>query len=287
MPTPKRPAGLRWIPLSLLIAGFALGAGWWVGSRQVGTTLREDPKRALLSQEAGRLQLRLEKGEASEADRQRLLELLVGLDRKAEAISLLETLADREPERWSLRLMLAELRRDQNDRPGAERELRQILSRLPTQVEALQLMALLKLEQGKGTEAEALVRKAYATATKPQLKPDALGLGLLLAELQQKRGQAGQAEATYQQLVTGFPLDQRPLLALALVRHDQGNRKGAMEALAQARLRSPDPAKPDPRIDELAASWGLAALRAPAGSGSAPNPKPPSEPEAPTGPRTP
>jgi hypothetical protein len=49
----------------------------------------------------------------------------------------------------------------------------------------------------------------------------------------------------------------------------------------------PDPAKPDPRIDELAASWGLAALRAPAGSGSAPNPKPPSEPEAPTGPRTP
>ena len=43
---------------------------------------------------------------------QRLLELLVGLERRNEAISLLEPMADREPDRWALRLMLAELRRD-------------------------------------------------------------------------------------------------------------------------------------------------------------------------------
>jgi len=266
MPTPKRRTGLLWILVAAAITLSALAGGWWVGRRQAGQAVREDPKRVLLTKEAARLRLRLDRGEAAEADQQRLLELLVGLDRKAEAIALLEPMADREPDRWSLRLMLAELRRDQNDRSGAERELRQILSRQPTQVEALQLMALLKLEQGRSSEAEARVKTAFTAATRPELKPDALGLGLLLAELQQKRGQPAQAEATYQQLVVGFPLDQRPLLALALLRHEQGNSKGAMDALSKARLRSPDPGKPDPKLDKLAASWGLAALKAPAPS---------------------
>jgi tetratricopeptide (TPR) repeat protein len=281
MPTPKRRTGLLWILVAVALTLSALAGGWWVGRRQARLAVREDPKRVLLSKEAARLRLRLDRQEASEADQQRLLELLVALDRKAEAITLLEPMADREPERWSLRLMLAELRRDQNDRSGAERELRQILSRQPTQVEALQLMALLKLEQGRSSEAEAQVKAAFSATTGAEVKPEGLGVGLLLAELQQKRGQPAQAEATYRQLVTAFPLDQRPLLALALLRNGQGNRKGAMDALAQARLRSPDPGKPDPRLDKLAASWGLAALRAPSGSGSAPK-----SPE-PTGNRTP
>jgi tetratricopeptide (TPR) repeat protein len=278
MPTPKRRTGLLWILLAAAITLSALGGGWWVGRRQASQAVREDPKRVVLTKEAARLRLRLDRGEAAEADRQRLLELLVGLNREGEAIALLEPMADREPDRWSLRLMLAELRRDQNDRSGAERELRQILSRQPTQVEALQLMALLKLEQGRGSEAESQVKAAFTTATRPEMKADALGLGLLLAELQQKRGQPAQAEATYQQLVVGFPLDQRPLLALALLRHELGNGKGALEALEKARLRSPDPGKPDPNIDKLAASWGLAALRAPAASGSAPKPPLPAGP---------
>lgn len=285
MPTPKRRTGLLWIMVVAAITLSALAGGWWVGRRQAGELVREDPKRVVLTKEAARLRLRLERGEAAEADQQRLLELLVGLDRKGEAIALLEPMADREPERWSLRLMLAELRRDQNDRSGAERELRQILSRQPTQVEALQLMALLKLEEGKSSEAEAQVKAAFTSATRTEVKPDALGVGLLLAELQQKRGQSAQAEATYQQLVVGFPLDQRPLIALALLRHELGNSKGAMEALSKARLRSPDPGKPDPKLDKLAASWGLAALRAPAASGSALKPPLPAAP--PTGHRSP
>ncbi|HYP04461.1 MAG TPA: tetratricopeptide repeat protein, partial [Cyanobium sp.] len=253
MPTPKRRTGLLWILVAVALTLSALAGGWWVGRRQASLAVREDPKRVLLTKEVARLRLRLDREEASEADKQRLLELLVALDGKAEAIALLEPMADREPERWSLRLMLAELRRDQNDRSGAERELRQILSRQPTQVEALQLMALLKLEQGKSSEAEKQVKVAFSAATAVEVKPEALGVGLLLAELQQKRGQPAQAEATYQQLVAAFPLDQRPLLALALLRHGQGNRKGAMDALAQARLRSADPGKPDPNLDKLAA----------------------------------
>jgi tetratricopeptide (TPR) repeat protein len=274
MPTPNRSLPGLWSLLAAALVGLvALGGGWWLGQRQSATQASADPKRTLLTKEATRLRLRVDADEAGPADRQRLLELLVALDRKPEAISLLEPMADREPERWSLRLMLAELRRDQGDRSGAERELRQILNLRPTQVEALQLISLLNLEQGRGAAAEARVKAAYALATKPEVRPEALGIGLLLAELQLKRNQVATAAATYQQLAGLFPQDQRPLLGLALLRHDQGDGKGAQEALAQARLRNPNPDKPDPRLDKLAASWGLEPLRSPsAGPKTPPGP---------------
>jgi tetratricopeptide (TPR) repeat protein len=283
-PNRKRLSG----PGSLAVAAglaavLALAGGWWLGLRQRALPAAEDPKRAVLQREASSLRQRLERNEAGDGDRQRLLELLVALDRQAEAITLLEPMADREPDRWSLRLMLAELRRDQNDRAGAERELRMILSRQPDQVEALQLMTLLQIEQGRGGEAEAQVRAAFAGATAPVVKPEAMGVGLLLAELQQKRGLGREAEGTYRRLAEEFPQDQRPLLGLALLRHGRGDVRGAQEALAQARQRGPEAGRPDPRLDRLAATWGLAPLRAPSAAVRKPAPLPPEL----TEPRTP
>jgi hypothetical protein len=275
--------GWRW-PWALTAAvtvGLALASGWWLGHRQPSGSLPDDPKRTVLQREVQTLRRRLDRNEASDDERQRLLELLVALDRKGEAISLLEPMADREPDRWSLRLMLAELRRDQNDRAGAERELRMILSRQSDQVEALQLLTLLQLEQGGGAAAEARVNAAFATATQPTVKPEAMGVGLLLAELQQKRGQGRAAEATYRRLAEAFPQDQRPLLGLALLRHSGGDIRGAQEALAQARQRGPRVGEPDARLDRLAASWGLGPLRAPAASGRKGSPPAPSGSQSP------
>jgi tetratricopeptide (TPR) repeat protein len=188
-----------------------------------------------LIREAALLQSRDEALQATPQERQRLLELLVGLERQPEAIALLEKFADREPQQWSLRLMLAELRRDQGDRVGAERELRQILHQRPAQMEALQLMALVLLEQGRGAEAEALVKAATEASGKDPARAGALEQGLLLAELRQRRGQPAAAESTYGALVAAFPRDPRPALALALLRQQRGNLKGALEALDQAR----------------------------------------------------
>jgi|688.fasta_scaffold01612_9 hypothetical protein len=275
-PSPPRPRlGSRWLlPLAAAAAiALALAAGWWLGQRQAGAGPAVEPGRAALQREAGELRRRHDRGQASDAELQRLLELLVALDRQGEAITLLEPMADREHDRWSLRLMLAELRRDRNDRPGAERELRMILSRKPDQVEALQLITLLKLEQGRAAEAEAQVKAAFQKASQPQMKEEAMGAGLLLAELQQKRGQPGAATDTYNKLAAGFPQDQRPLLGLALLRHNGGDLKGAQEALALARQRSPEPDKPDERLDKLAASWGLEPFRAPAAASPKPGPQ--------------
>ena len=47
-----------------------------------------------------------------------------------------------------------------------------------------------------------------------------LPLGLLLADLQQRRQKPGEAEATYKQLINNHPEDPRPLVALALLQRD-------------------------------------------------------------------
>jgi hypothetical protein len=170
MATPNRSRPGLWSSLVGAVVLLAAASGWWFGHHQQAGQGAPRHSKALIA-EAVRLRQRLDRQEASAAEKQRLLELLIALDRQDQAISLLEPLADREPDRWSLRLMLAELRRDRGDRSGAERELRMILSRKPDQVEALQLMTLLKLEQGHGAAAEAEVRQAYERASRPETKP--------------------------------------------------------------------------------------------------------------------
>jgi Flp pilus assembly protein TadD len=280
--TTLRRSGFRWLPAAVLLCLLALAGGWWLGSRQGWGQRRQDPRQAELSARAAELRGKVERQEASPAERQRLLELLVGLGRQEEAMALLETMADREPERWSLRLMLAELRREGNDRDGAARELRQILSRHPHQVEALQLLSLIQLEQDRGDQAEAGVRKAYDALRRPEARPQALPVGLLLAEIRQRRGNSDQAAATYRELAAAFPKDQRPLLGLALLRHEQGDTSGAMTALGEARQRAQDPSQPDPTLDAIAASWGMEALRAPQAQ-----PGEKEKPQEPSGTRTP
>jgi tetratricopeptide (TPR) repeat protein len=282
MPTLSlRPALLRVVLPALAVVMVSLGAGWWLGQRQVSPPAPIDPRRAALTREVAELRARVKALSDTPRDRQRLLELLVGLERKPEAISLLEEWADQDPRRWSLRLMLAELRRDQGDQRGAERELRQILHQRPTQIEALQLMSLVLLEQDRGTEAEALVKAASASSGKGPARAEALDLGLLLAEIQQRRGQPASAEATCRTLLSAFPSDPRPALALALLRQQRGNLAGALEALDQARERGGPDDPRRPALDQLAASWRLKALRQslPKAGASSP-PAPPAAPRA-------
>lgn len=256
----------------MALASLSVAAGWWLGHRQPPPSVPLDARREALSREAAALRRRVDTLRDTPQDRQRLLELLVGLNRKPEAMTLLEELADREPQQWSLRLMLAEFRRDQGDQRGAERELRQILHQRPTQVEALQLMSLVLLEQGRGSGAEALVRSAYEASLKPPVKPQAMELGLLLAEVRQRRGLPAAAEATYRQLQAAFPGDQRAPLGLALLRRQQGNLNGALEALDQAREQREGNRISPAELDRLAASWRLKALREPPPKAGAPSP---------------
>ncbi len=283
-PDPGQDSGRTW---GLALAGsagllLAMG-GWWLGSHREGPRT-PDPQHRLLEREAQRLRWRADHQEASPADQQRLLELLLGLQRTPEAIARLEIQADQEPERWPLRLLLAQLRRDQKDDAGAERELRQILNRHPGQIESLELLTLLKLQRGQGAEAEAQVRQAYTQARAPELRPEAVDLGLLLAVLQQRRHQVDGARQTYLELARTFPQDQRPLIALALLSQASGDDQIAKAALVQARRRGGGNGGRDPVLDRLENAWGLGSLRGRSGAGVTPRRTPLAKPTGNPGP---
>lgn len=255
--TPSR--GLLLSLGALVLTGSALAGGWWLGQRS--RQHEGNRSRLAVERQADQLRDRLATGSASAADQQRLVQLLLVLNQQQEATALLEQLADQQPQRWQLRLLLAELHRSNNDRTAAERELRQLLNLSPNRIEALQLMTLLQFEQGRGALAQTQLKGQLEKANKPSPKPEALAIGLLLADLQQRMGQRAEAAALYTKLAADFPRDPRPLLALALMRQEQGDSKGAQEALAQARSRQPN--SQDSRLDQVAASWGLSNLRTP------------------------
>jgi tetratricopeptide (TPR) repeat protein len=258
---PRASTNARGLLLSLgaiVLVGGSLAGGWWLGQHSRGGSDGHRSHTAV-ERQAEQLRQRLAEGTASEAEQQRLVQLLLVLNEQEEATALLEQLADQQPKRWQLRLLLAELHRNNNNRSAAERELRQLLNLSPDRIEALQLMTLLQLEQGRGNAAQAQLKAQIEKASKPAVQPQVLPLGLLLGDLQQRMGQKAAAGATYTKLSSDFPRDPRPLLALALLRQEQGDTKAAQEALAQARRRQPG--SKDSRLDRVAASWGISNLR--------------------------
>jgi len=272
---PRASTNVRGLLLSLgalVVVGGSLAGGWWLGQHSRGAESQRST--AALQRQADQLRQRLDQGNASDAEQQRLVQLLLVLNQPQEATVLLEQLADQQPQRWQLRLLLAELHRNNNDRAAAERELRQLLNLSPNRIEALQLMTLLQLEQGRGGQAQAQLKGLIEKASKPAPQAQVLPLSLLLGDLQQRMGQTAEATATYTKLAAAFPRDPRPLLALALLRQELGDDKGAQDALALARQRQPG--NKDTRLDQVAASWGLSSLRRkPAATAPSPETKAP------------
>ncbi len=263
-----RRATLKRLALVALVAACGW-AGWGLGQRSgddrsPAQRQRQQQVQRQVQTEVSQLQGRLARGTATAQERQRLLSLLLGLGRQEEAITLLEQLSDQDPTRLPLRLLLADLRRNANDRRGAERELRAILNQDPGQIEALQRMALLQVEQGRGAQARAQLQGLWHNAQQPGRQPQALAIGLLLADLLHRQGDLAAAARVNHQLSSQFPADARPWLALALVRQQQGDQAAAQQALVQARSRLGGQGAA--RLDQVAVSWGLAELRGPSGA---------------------
>lgn len=237
---------------ALLVSG---GLGWWAGR----SSLPVDGPTAAVEQLRSRrdgLEGKERSGRATPVEQQQLLRLRLALGDREGAISLLETLADREPDRPGLRLLLADLRAQANDRTGAERELRLVLNRHPQDLAALRELTRLRLARGDGDRAEAELRLAL-TASKGQ--PSSLPLALLLADLLQRRGKGAEAETLLREQNGSHPDDPRPLLALALLKQQQGAGEEARRLLAEARQVSPGLARPV--LDRVATTWSLSDLR--------------------------
>jgi len=264
-PTPdSRPKRWRQIGLFGLAIAAALGAGWWLGQQKQPTTAALSGQQKTLERRSEKLESKLAAGTASDDEQRQLLQLRLALGDQAGAIKLLEPLSDQHPDQPSLRLLLADLKSQTNDNAGAEREIRQVLNVQPLHPQALQDYAQLQLKLGRQQE---VMQQLTASAEAAKGKPEALPIGLLLADLQRSNGQNAEAAATYQSLVASHPTDPRPLLALALLQHSQGQLDAARVSLQQAKLHSAPVAAAV--LDQVAAGWAVGRIREQAPSADA------------------
>lgn len=271
---------LLWLPLTLVALGISAAVGWRLGQeRGPSPAAPQKQEQQQLERRATALESKWIAGDASESEQLQLLRLRLASGDRQGAIALLEPLSERHPQQWSLRLLLADLRQQQNDTTGAEREIKQVLQRNPLQAEALRDYARLQLRLGNKAAVEEQLKRSAAAA---QGRPEALPIGLLKADLQQRNGEQAAAESTYTALIAAHPSDPRPLLALALLKQSQGDLATARQLLLRAKLHSS--AAAGHVLDQVAASWSVAQVRQQAPSGEATSlQKPAAEPEASSG----
>ena len=148
-----------------------------------------------------------------------------------------------------------------------------MLNRQPLHPQALEDYARLQLKLGRKQE---VMQQLQASAEAAKGKPESLPIGLLLADVQQRNGLNGEATATYQGLIASHPADPRPMLALALLRHSQGDLGAARSLLQQAKLNSTPVAAGV--LDQVAAGWAVGRIRAEAPSANAADLKAPAAP---------
>ena len=116
---------------------------------------------------------------------------------------------------------------------------------------------LLDQEQGPQRQATAELTVRFKGLEPGQL----LEISLLLSDLLRQSGSDQTAMGLYGQLATENKTDARPLLALALLRQEQGNSKAVQTMFKQARERRDVNGRIHPLIDVVAAQLGLSAAR--------------------------
>ena len=188
-PTPDpRPKRLRQFGLFGLALAGAAGAGWWWGQQQPNRPVQPTRQQQTLERSSEKLETKLAAGTASDEEQRQLLRLRLAMGDRTGAIKLLEPLSDQNPDQPSLRLLLADLKSQNDDNAGAEREIRQVLNLQPLHPQALQDYARLQLKLGRKQE---VMQQLQASAEAAKGKPESLPIGLLLADVQQRNGLNG------------------------------------------------------------------------------------------------
>jgi len=251
-------------PLRLiLLAGALLGAGLvgWLTAASFAPQTAARGSRLVVDREVSDLMQKLADEQLDDDGQRQLLERLLALGRLEEAQQVLHPLLEKEPRSLGLALLMADLRRLNGDRNGARTDLDQLLRLHPDHPDVLKLRVLVEIQDGRTTQALQLLTERFENRG-PGTRGD---LGLLLADLQRQSGEVNTAADLYLQLAEESPRDVKPLLALAMLRQEQGNAEELSDLLEQARQRHGSQGDGDELFDTLASSWGLTALRIRAG----------------------
>ena len=251
MPSPRRILLLLASMVGAALVGWVAAASMAPETRARSSRQAEDLQVELLMQQLQNQEV------LSEAERGLLLERLVTLERLQEAEVVLQPWLSGRSTPRELTLFKADLQRRNGQPEAARRSLQHLLRLHPNDLQVLQLLVLLDQEQGRQRQVT-----AELTARFKGLEPgQRLEIGLLLADLLRQSGSDQTAMRLYGQLATENKTDARPLLALALLRQEQGNSEAVQTLLKQARERRDANGRLHPLIDVVAAQLGLSAAR--------------------------
>ena len=252
MPSPRRILLLLASMVGAALVGWVAAASMAPETRARSTRQAEDLQVELLMQQLQNQEV------LSEAERGLLLERLVTLERLQEAEVVLQPWLSGRSTPRELTMFKADLQRRNGQPEAARRSLQHLLRLHPNDLQVLQLLVLLDQEQGRQRQVT-----AELTARFKGLEPgQRLEIGLLLADLLRQSGSDQTASRLYGQLATENKTDARPLLALALLRQEQGNSEAVQTLLKQARERQDANGRLHPLIDVVAGQLGLSAARA-------------------------
>ena len=172
-------------------------------------------------------------------------------------LDLLRAEVQDHPRDWRWSLLLAHAQHDDGDREAAVRTLQPLRLLHPDRPEVMALWGLLALESNQG---DALIKNLNErVAALPAERR--LSLGLLLADLQRMSGDSQAAADRYRSLIKDNPQQPEPILALALLKRDQGQGEEAIGLLRKAITLSKSLKSPEIDLETLELRWALEAAR--------------------------
>ena len=170
------------------------------------------------------------------------------------AIKPLEKLAKLNSEQTEYTILLAQAKQQIEDFEGAAAAYRSILASQPDDIQALSGITSLFLEQNLPERAIGLLKDTIAKAQQNKAETSYINsVQLLLGEVYAEQERYFEAISVYEQAALDDDRDFRPILAKALILHEQGHNQEAKPLLESA--YSLAPAQFKDRIDRLNKDW--------------------------------
>lgn len=184
-----------------------------------------------------------------------LLDIRLEQQDLAEAIKPLEKLAKLNPEQTEYKILLAQAKQQLEDFEGAVVVYRSVLASHPQDIPALSGITNLFLLQNLPERAISLLQETIALGQKNQTETSSINsVQLLLGEVYAEQERYPEAIAVFEQAILADEQDFRPILAKALILHEQGQDRQAKPLLKIA--YSLAPAQFKDRINQLNQDWG-------------------------------
>ncbi|MBD2089338.1 tetratricopeptide repeat protein [Microcoleus sp. FACHB-1515] len=242
----------RWLINSVLIVAVLAFIGvaiypaveaWRESSRTPTATSSPAARQAELETQARGYELALEREPNNQTLLRGLVDTRIEMGDLKGAIDPIKKLAELNPTDSSYTILLAQVLLRSGDREGAAQAYREILSKRPGDIGALQGFVELQLQQDRPEAAVGLLQDTLRSADAAnKAQPgsiDVTSVRLLLGRVYATQERDAEAIAVYDEAIKGDAEDFRPVLAKALVLQAQNKNEEARSLFNQAEALAP------------------------------------------------